>query len=275
MLGRIVMGLPQWVWRALAWCLATLWWDVLRIRRPVVLDNLRRAFPDWSQHQVLQTAKASLVHMGWTLLEFLQFPFLEESDVSQRCRFHGLEHLQGALSGGRGVLILTAHLGNGDYAIAALSRSGVPMSLISKEFRAGWLNRLWFGLRGRHGTQFIPVEKSSFEILRALRRNRCVVFVLDQFMGPPSGVLTTFFGHPTGTAQGLAIFALKTGVPVVPSFTYRDPQGVHHLEFEKPLPPATGSVESLTQMYTDVIEAAVRRHPEQWMWIHRRWKNFG
>jgi KDO2-lipid IV(A) lauroyltransferase len=153
------------------------------------------------------------------------------------------------------------------------------MQLISKEFKSRWLNDLWFGMRRKHGTRFIAPEKSSFEILRALRRNELVVFVLDQFMGPPIGVRTRFFGKETGTAMGCALMADRTHSPVVPCYTYRKEDGRHVMVFEKPIEfldhgLRDQNIAVMTQIYTDKIEAIVRKHPGQWMWIHRRWKEF-
>ena len=117
--------------------------------------------------------------------------------------WEGMENLQNALKEGRGVILMTCHVGNGDIGLSAMSLMGMPMNLISKEFKARWLNDLWFGMRRRLGTRFISAEKSSFDILRALKRNEIVVFVLDQYMGPPIGVRTKFFGRENGHSGGL------------------------------------------------------------------------
>lgn len=230
--------------------------------------------------------------MGRSIVEYTLFPFFRAADVPSHFTIVGEEHLKEAYAQGKGVLFLGLHLGNGDFGIAAMSRLGWPVSLISKEFKSKWLNDLWFGMRAKHGTQFISPEKSSFQILRALKAKRVVFFVLDQFMGPPIGCRTKFFGRETGTAMGLAIMAERSGAPVVPSYTYRDRDGRHVIVFEAEISwqDATllgngGSngdestrdknIASMTQIYTDKIEGMIREHPEQWMWIHRRWKNFG
>jgi KDO2-lipid IV(A) lauroyltransferase len=134
-------------------------------------------------------------------------------------------------------------------------------------------------MRRKHGTRFISPEKSSFEILRALRRNEIVIFVLDQFMGPPIGVRTRFFGKETGTAAGCALMAGRTGAPLIPCCTYRRSDGRHVAFFEAPIPFLDDGLREkniavMTQIYTDKIESYVRLYPGQWMWIHRRWKEF-
>lgn len=281
-LAWVIASLPQRMREALGVFLGFLWFDVLRIRRRIAIENVGIAFPQASEEERTRIARASLHHMGRTLVEFCQFPFFKEKDVDRFFVFEGLEHVESALKAGRGALLLTCHLGNGDFAIAALSRLRYPVSLISKEFKTRWLNDLWFGMRSKHGTRFIAPEKSSFEILRALRRNGLVLFVLDQFMGPPIGVKTTFFGRETGTAAGLALMASRTGAPVIPCYAFRREDGKHVARFEEPIQPILDRDDSLienniavmTQVYTDKVERIVSRYPEQWMWIHRRWKEF-
>lgn len=278
-LSFVVSCLPLRVRQVIGDAVGFLWFDVFRIRRRVAIENVGIAFPEKSLEERTAIARSSLHHMGRTLTEYAMFPFFKKRHVAERFNITGLEYVEQALAQGRGAILLTLHLGNGDYAIAALSRMGLPMNLISKEFKSRWLNDLWFGMRRKHGTKFISPEKSSFEILRALKRNELVVFVLDQFMGPPIGVRTRFFGRETGTAAGCALMATRTRVPVIPSHTFRGRDGRHTIVFEAPIPllddgPMEKNIAVMTQAYTDKIESIVRRHPEQWMWIHRRWKEF-
>lgn len=256
-----------------------LWFDVLRIRRNVVLNNLNLAFPHWTEAERLKVARRSMAHLGLTILEFNLFPFFNPKDLERDFEFHGLEHLKAAEEKGKGALILGCHLGNGDLGMMGLAYKGYPVHLISKKFNSKWLSDLWFSLRERHGTRFIEDRKSSFEILKALKKNGRVVFVLDQYTGKPLGMRTQFFGHDTGTAFGLALFAHRTGLAVVPAYSYRDHALKTHVVFEKPLEfkPLDSHDEAMrlnTQIYNDTIESFVKRHPEQWMWVHKRWKTF-
>lgn len=278
-LAWVVAHSPQVVRNVLAQGVTIIWWDVLRIRRSVVLSNLQKAFPNWSDKERRRVGRRSLFHMGLTLTEFCLFPFFDKTWLEKWVSFEGLEHLDRALEEKKGVLILTLHLGNGDLGMMGLAHRGYPMHLISKRFKTQWLDRLWFGLRGRHGTKFIDPRKSSFEILKALKRNQMVVFVMDQFMGPPIGVRTTFFGHETGTALGLAVMAERTGAPVVPAHSWRKPDGSLVVKFGPPVGLIKGEERAqthlkTTQFYNDVLEELVRERPEQWMWLHKRWKPF-
>jgi KDO2-lipid IV(A) lauroyltransferase len=258
------------------------WFDVLRLRRKIAIENVGVAFPEKSLREQTAIARSSLRHLGRTLVEYTLFPFFQKDDFDRHFSVTGNEHVEAALARGHGAIFLTLHLGSGDFAIAGLSRIGYRTHLISKEFKARWLNEMWFGMRARHGTKFISPEKSSFDILRALRRNEIVIFVLDQWMGPPVGVRTLFFGKQTGTAMGLAIIASRTKAPVIPCYTWREGNGRHAIVFEKPIESKEFADSSereqniavMTQIYTDKIEEIIRRHPEQWMWIHRRWKVF-
>lgn len=277
----LVASLPRVVRDGMGHFIGFLWFDVLRIRRRIAIENVSIAFPNRPMKDRVRIARASLHHMGRTIVEYTLFPFTKRKDVEAQAIFEGLENIDQALKEGRGVLLMTCHLGNGDYAISALSLLGYPINLISKEFKSRWLNELWFGMRRKHGTRFIKAEKSSFEILKALRRNEIVFFVLDQFMGPPVGVRTTFFGKETGTAAGCALIASRTDAPVIPCYTYRRNDGRHVLVFEPPIPferldnsLRQKNITVMTQIYTDKIQTIVQQYPEQWMWIHRRWKEF-
>jgi KDO2-lipid IV(A) lauroyltransferase len=275
----ILWFLPRRLQLFLGDALALFVFDILRFRRKIALENLARAFPEKTFAERTALARASYRNLGRSLLEYSFFSFMDRAWVNHNYEVHGMNHYAAAASGDRGVLLLTLHLGNGDLGLAALALSGFNIQVISKHFRSEWLNKIWFGVREKMGLRFIPEEKSSFQILRALKSKAVVVFVLDQFMGPPVGVKTKFFGHETGTAAGLAVFSLKTGIPVLPGYTFRKPDGKMSVVFDPPiLPESSGEldqdIERLTQAYTDRIEAVVRRHPDQWMWLHRRWKPF-
>ena len=278
-LAFVITVLPQSVRQFLGLALGLLWFDVLRIRRRVAIENVRIGYPQLSKREATSLARKSLINMGRTIVEYGLISFYQSSFAPRNFTFEGEENLKAALAEGKGVIMLTLHLGNGDLAVAELSRVGYPMHLISKEFTTKWLNDLWFGMRERLGTRFIGARRSSFDILKALKKNEIVIFVLDQFMGPPLGVRTQFFGKETGTAMGCAIMAERTGAPVVTTYTYRRPDGSPVIVFEKAIPyldngPREENIATMTQKYTDKIESIVRLHPDQWMWIHRRWKEF-
>jgi Kdo2-lipid IVA lauroyltransferase/acyltransferase len=286
LLGKTLKSFAWMIWisplflrRFFGAILGLIWFDVLRLRRDVVKENIRRAFPEMSDREVVRLGRASLFNLGQNFLEYSFLPFMSSKNVSQVVHIQGKEHLAKALELRKGVLMLTLHVGHGDIAVAALSIFGFPMALVSKFFKLKWLNDLWFGMREKVGTEFIPPRDSSFKLLKKLKEGKVVVIPLDQFTGPPIGVKTTFFGVETGTAAGLALMALRSKAPVVPAYVYRDEKGIHQIEvlpavdlevFRESEDPSLNA----TQHFNYILEDIVRKYPSQWMWIHRRWKRF-
>jgi Kdo2-lipid IVA lauroyltransferase/acyltransferase len=281
LLAISVALLPASCRRGLVRALAWLWFDAIRFRRRLILENLGRAFPEWTEVRRREIGRESLRHLCAAAIETCQLPFMSRENYRRQVSVEGEEHFERARAGGRGVLLLTLHLGNVEMAMAALSLHGVPLHVIAKRFRSRFVTRLVFDLRKSFGTRFIDPHgpRTAMEILRGCGRNEAVVFVLDQYMRPQYGVETTFFGHRTGTASGLALFALKSRAPVIPVYSYRDASHRLRIVFEEPVPipeavERSTRVQTLTQAYNDRLEAIVRRHPGQWMWVHRRWKPF-
>lgn len=273
----VIHKMPYFIQAVLAKFVEILWFDILRIRRKDSIKNVQRAFPDMPYSDAKKIARKSLFHMGLTLVEFFSMPFLWGKEFREIYEVEGEEHLKAALKEGKGVFGLSLHLGNGDMGAAALASWGYPVKIISKIFKTKWLNDLWFSARKSKGLGFIPPRKSSYEILKSLKKNEVVIFVLDQYTGPPNGILTKFFDIETGTAMGLALFAQRSGAPVLPIYTYRIGPKKHKIVIMEPIPfesqdTKEESLRFMTQKYTGYIEEAIRRNPEQWMWVHRRWK---
>ncbi len=280
-LGRAVSSIlffgPAWLRKALAYFLAFLWFDLFRIRRDVVDSNIALAYPEMSPRERVRLGRANLRHLALNFIEYSYLPWLSRDNYTEHFEYHNVEILEEAFKRGKGVLLLTLHLGNGDMGAAGLALKGYPITLVSKFFKVKWLNDMWFGMRGRLGTRFVPPRDSSFALLRALKANRAVLIPLDQFTGPPIGVRTTFFGHETGTAAGLAVMAERSGATVISIHAARTPEGRHGIHVVRELPVRISpeeTVEQITQRFNDELESLVRSYPEQWMWIHRRWKKF-
>lgn len=264
--------------------LGYLWFDILRVRRKVVLDNLTRAFPDWSEEKKIQVGRRSVLMLMENFFEFFLIPRIDKKWVTENAIIIGEDELKKAFEEKKGILTLALHLGHGDFQANIIRLLGYPISIITKFFKAQWMNTLWFSIRGYHGVEFIEPhgEKTPFAILKTLKKNSMVAFVLDQHMGRPYGVRTTFFGYPAGTAFGLALFYLKTKAPVVLTYSYENSEGKMVVAFEriqgleKFLEESSEDREQtlvrITQVFTDKIEELVRKYPEQWMWVHRRWK---
>lgn len=261
-----------------------LWFDVLRIRRKVILDNLKIAFPEWTVDDRIRVGRKSVYNLMDNFFEIFLMPSIDQKWVDENVIYHNLNELRTAYDQEKGVFLLSLHLGHGDLLANLVAFKKFPLYLITKFFKSQWLNRLWFSVRGAQGVQYIEPhgEKTPFAILKAIKNKALVGFVLDQHMGKPFGVRNVFFGRPVGTAYGLALFVLKTESPVILTYNYEGEDGKSHVVFEtvqgiERFYQATPEQREqtlvlLTQLFTDKIEEVVRKYPEQWMWLHRRWK---
>jgi KDO2-lipid IV(A) lauroyltransferase len=213
------------------------------------------------------------------LIETVRLPQAQEKEVLDRCEFHGVEHLQAAAAKGKGVLVLAGHIGSWELALAAAALRGYPVHIIFKEIKGAVGQYAVDRIRGTHGVCGIPRRNSIFPILRLLRQNAFVGFVLDQNVTADEGVFVEFFGRPACTLPGLAILAQRHGTPVVPVHFYRDPDlRRHHVVFlpeipwEEAGPDLAANIRHNTQRYTRLLEGVIRARPDQWLWLHRRWK---
>lgn len=280
-ISQILLYVPE---RVRWWVIsigAVIIFDVLRFRRKIVLRNMDIVFPEISVQEKKRLARNSFKNLLYSFYEFCLLPSIDEKWIRHHVEFKGLNYLDEARKKGKGVLLLSLHLGHGDMAISMLAHHGYPLSVISKHFKAKWLNEFWFGTRKRFGAHFLDPHgrNSSFDILKILKQKGFIIFVLDQYMGPPYGLETEFFGVKTGTAYGLSLFALKTGAPVVPVWSYRDERGRNVIEAGPEVEMIQGATKDetlllTTQQYNHVLEKLIRKHPEDWLWIHRRWKKY-
>lgn len=273
--------MPEKVRRFIAALGACLLFDIFRFRRQIIMQNIDIVFPKMAKNEKIRLGRESLRRLIYNFYEFCLFPVITEEWISSHIEFKGLENLDQAMQKDKGVLLLSLHLGHGDMAISMLAHKKYPLHVISKHFRVRWLNDFWFGTRKRFGATFLDPHgrNSSFDILRILKSRGLVIFVLDQYMGPPYGLPTTFFGRQTGTAYGLSLFSMKTGAPVLPIWTYRDEQGKNIIEVGQEIEPEVNvsreeSLLMTTQKYNSVIESLILRYPRDWMWLHRRWKRY-
>lgn len=282
-LSFISAFLPRLVLRKMGSWVGFLWFDVFGFRKKIVLDNLSIAFPEWSEKKKRQVGRESVYQLGYSFSEFFFIPSMSQQWLEKNVVFEGWENLEKARAVGKGMFFLSLHLGNGDLASNAIVMKGQNVHLITKRFKTQWFNDLWFSIRGAKGVKYIDAHgpNNAFEILKALKRNSGVVFVLDQFMGKPFGIATTFFGKRTGTAYGLALFVTKTQAPVLPIYTFEGNDSKLHVVFEPAMDTMKYVTEdkdqtilNMTQAFNDKLEEIVRKHPEQWMWVHRRWKDF-
>ncbi len=215
-------------------------------------------------------------NMGKNVMEFMQFPRLPPEKIHQFVTFEGRAHIDRALAQGNGAIILTGHVGNWELLAASLVANGYPLSAIARQLRSKRLDALVRAYREKAGYSSIDRDKSVRRALRCLKRNE-LLGILADVDTRTEGVFVDFFGRPAYTPYGPVAIALKTGAALLPTFIIRQPDDSHRVIVEPPLSlQQSGNPQHdlivNTQKFTKVIESYVRRYPEQWIWMHERWK---
>ncbi|MDZ4677875.1 MAG: hypothetical protein SGI74_10250 [Oligoflexia bacterium] len=272
-------SLPRRVHLLMGDTLGLIWFYIVPIRRRVALENIERAFPDWPKEKCFSMARRNFQHYATGFIEVLLLPYFDKKLFDKLVVVENREIYTNAMNKGKGLFFVSLHIGSWELMSACNAHMNIPLSVISKKFKARGLNQIWVDLRLARGIKIISAEKSTFDILRAIRKKEAIGFILDQFMGPPVGVKTTFFGHETGTQAGLALFADRTRAPVIPVYNVRLPDGRLKIIFEEEVSfmeqgSTDRNISFMTQQYTSKIEEIIKKYPEQWLWIHRRWKPF-
>jgi Kdo2-lipid IVA lauroyltransferase/acyltransferase len=278
LVGRAIGRLPPRVGQALGVGLGRGAYWLLSGRRHVALDNLRLVFGDTLSPAARATlARRSFEHLGITAVECCRLFFGPAERLLRRVRGRGTEHLGEALAQGRGIFFLTGHFGNWELLAATHGLAGFGLSVVVRPLDNPYLDALIARARERSGLRAISKRDAVQGVRAALARGECIGILLDQDAGR-AGVFVPFLGHAASTSRALAVLALKTRAPVVPVFIHRLPDGDHELVLDPEIPLViTGDLDHdivvNTARFTAAIERHVRAHPEQWFWVHRRWKS--
>lgn len=277
MLAAGLKLLPDRVGDALGVFLGWLAGVVLRVRRNDVDANLRIAFPDASPDWLAHVARASYLHLGREAAATLRLGALDHRALLESTEVIGLDGFREAAEGGRGVVLVTGHLGNWEIGGAAFAARGFPIDVVAK----GMANRRFENdlnaNRERLGMRVVDMTRAGREGPRSLRAGRVLGFVADQD-AREGGVFVPFFGRLASTARGPALFALRSGAPLFVGACLRvpGPRARYRVTVERVEAPRTGSVQSdvleLTRSHVAVLERAVETAPEQYFWHHKRWK---
>lgn len=254
----------------------------LPFRRGIVLANLRRVFGETvSAAEIERLAAAHYGHLWRLAGEFIRFPWMSQARRQALVRVENIDALAAAIGRGKGVLILTGHFGNWEVATAAAIAQFPHMHgrfhFVRRAVKPQWLDRLVTRRFAQAGFGVFPKRGSLDAMLGRLEQGDVIVFPFDQHAQPPDGIEVDFFGHPAWTLKSLAIIALATGAPVLPAAAWREPDGRHVLRFEDALPlfdceDTNEAIRRNTLGQNKALERLVLRHPEQWYWVHRRWK---
>ena len=223
-----------------------------------------------------QLVRRSFRNTGKNLMEFMQLPRMSPETIHQLVTFEGREHIDRALDQGRGAIILTAHFGNWELLGASILANGYTIRGITRQLRSKRLDAIVSSYREKVGWQGIDRDRSIREVLRCLKRNELIAILADVDTRT-QGIFVDFFGRPAYTPYSPVAFALKTGAAILPTFIIRQPDDSHRAVVEAPLLLQQGGEKEQdllvnTQRFTKIIESYIRRYPEQWIWMHERWK---
>lgn len=273
-LEHLISGLSLRGLRRLGRILGRLVFSVFRIRRRVTVGNIQRAL-GLSGAESVRLAGRVYENLGIGALEFMRVGTMTPQQAQAIMGQPGLSKLRQQLErSSKGLLVLSAHLGNWDMLACAAARCGLPVNVVTRQIKTGWVNRFWMNRRRECGVRLLPAQGSAVKTVRALRAQEVVALVLDQH--EPGGIPTPFFGRPAATGAALARLALATGAPVVPAFLLRTDEGFQLQVGEALELSHTGhrnvDIRANTRLFTQQIEAQVRLNPDQWLWLHRRWK---
>jgi KDO2-lipid IV(A) lauroyltransferase len=278
--SAVALALPEAV--RVPWA-GRLVYRLLPFRRSVVLDNLRRVFSEAvSEAEIERLAQAHYAHLWRLGAEFLSFRSMSVARKRAMVDIENVDVFRRAYERGKGILVLTGHFGNWEVATVAglnwFPQLRGRIHFVRREIKPRWLDRFVTRRFQRAGFGVLAKRGSLDAILDALAAGDAVVFPFDQHAGPPDGIEVDFFGHPAWTFKSLALLALASDAQVLPAASWRKPDGRHVLRFEEALPLLTAAdvgteIRRNTRAYNAALERLILRHPEQWYWVHRRWKN--
>jgi KDO2-lipid IV(A) lauroyltransferase len=280
-LVRAVTGavslLPMSAVRACGHAFGRLVFWVDRFHRRIALDNLAHAFPARSPRERRALAKAMFAHFGALVFELLKFGTLTREQISALMEVEGLERIQAAHAKGKGVFYITGHFGYWEMQAIAHPFYAPTIAVMARALDNPRLHDLLERLRTKTGNRVLYRQGVLRRVLRELTDNNGVAILIDQHLHTPEAVRVDYFGRPAAATSAPAALALRTGAVIVPVFALPLPGGRYRFIYEHPVePPPPDSpdpVQEFTQRCTDVLEMYVRRHPELWLWMHRRWRD--
>ena len=276
LIGFCVSLLPRSAALILGGWLGVIVYWFAKEQRNLACKHIHQSIDVSDAHEIKVIAKRCFENLGKTVVEFMRFPRLEVEKIRKYVKIEGAEHVENAIAEGNGVILITGHFGNWELLAASLSALVAPVTPIVRELRSRSLNSLVVRYRQQAGYTTIDRDTGIRDALRCLRRNGLLGIVADVDT-TVKGVFVDFFGQPAYTPYSPIAFSLRTGAPIIPTFIVRQSDNTHLVKIEAPLTleRCDDKEEELvvnTQRFTSIIEEYVRTYPEQWIWMHRRWK---
>jgi len=274
---RCCRAVPLTLRRGLFAVIALLYYRLFPRHRLIALHNLRNAFPEKNMGEIITIAKGVYRNIAIVGAEFFNIPSLSKDNMADIMETEGLDNCREALKRGRGVLLFSAHFGNWELSTAAVSLLLAPIVVLYRRLDNAFLDDLIFLVRASTGNMPLDKEKAMRQMLRSLQNNMIVGILIDQNMAQREGVFVDFFSRPACTTDGVAQLALRSHAAVIPAFSLRMPDGRYRLILGREMEILeTGDWDSdvavNTQNFTRVVEEMVRKYPDQWLWVHNRWK---
>jgi Kdo2-lipid IVA lauroyltransferase/acyltransferase len=286
-LGKILVRVP---FTLKSWFLALitfLWWDIIRFRRHIVLLNLSLVFTRKREEtmndyriRLERIGRRSIWHAGYGFIEILERFGWTQDTVQKRVRFHGFEKIKELSGQGkRGFFLLTAHLGSWELAGLAVIGKGIKLAALTRFLRSKFWDEILVRSRERFGLRVLGESHSGRAVVRSVREGYVIAFMMDQHTGEPHGIESEFLGVKAWSPKGLALLSRALKAPVVEGFLIRDECGGYDLFFGEFLPTCAESEpdkdESMAlhvKLCNEKMEQWIRRYPEQYLWLHRRFK---
>jgi len=273
----ILGGIPLGIRKAFFKAMAILFYHFSEKNRLIALHNLARSFPEKDMPELMRIARDSYRHLGIVAAEFFDIPSLTMENLADWFGVEGLEHYVRAYEKGKGILLFTGHFGNWEVMAAACAVLFDPLHIVYRELDNPVMRDIVDRVRSHTGNKLLPKGGAARRIVRLLNKQKSVGILIDQNVAWYEGVFVDFLGRPASTTKGLAALALQTGAPVLPAFAVRLRDGRYRVVVEPEVEIVRTDdydrdILENTKRFTNALEKHVRRHPEQWFWLHQRWK---
>ena len=248
--------------------------------RRIVRRNLQFVYPEWASDHIKETSARIFQNIGITITEICQITCFSKDEILQKVKIKGEEHLLNAIKKNKGVILISAHLGNWEMVAPFLSvHFGARASMVGRQLRVRIVHRLILRLRTRFGATVIDKEEGMSKMMQAMRQGKILGIMLDQGTKSKMGIKVNFFNRAVTATPAAALLAIRCKSPVIPIFCIREANGKFTIVIESPLSlQRTGDLKvdlkANTQIMLNAIEKAIRAYYEQWFWVHKRWKKY-